>query len=164
MSTTPGHPATGPAAGRTTSRSLVQIVALIYGIIFLVVGIAGFIPGLTTNYDTLQFAGHQSEALLLGVFQVSILHNIVHLLYGVAGLALARTAPSARQYLLWGGVVYLVLWLYGMFVGHDSPANFVPLNSADNWLHLGLGITMVALSFLPRRDRTEAYPSTAGRP
>jgi threonine/homoserine/homoserine lactone efflux protein len=112
----------------------------------------------------MQFAGHQSEALLLGVFQVSILHNIVHLLYGVAGLALARTAPSARQYLLWGGVVYLVLWLYGMFVGHDSPANFVPLNSADNWLHLGLGVTMVALSFLPRRDRTEAYPSTAGRP
>jgi hypothetical protein len=150
--------------GRTTSRSLVQIVALIYGIIFLVVGIAGFIPGITTHYDTLQFAGHHSEAMLLGVFQVSILHNIVHLLYGIAGVALARTGASARQYLLWGGVVYLVLWLYGLFVGDDSPANFVPLNTADNWLHLGLGVTMVALSFLPRTSRTEDYPSTTGRP
>lgn len=72
--------------------------------------------------------------------------------------------PGGRQYLLWGGVVYLVLWLYGLFVGHDSPANFIPLNSADNWLHLGLGVTMVALSFLPRTSRTEAYPSTPGRP
>jgi hypothetical protein len=102
--------------------------------------------------------------MLLGVFQVSILHNIVHLLYGIAGVALARTGASARQYLLWGGVVYLVLWLYGLFVGDDSPANFVPLNTADNWLHLGLGVTMVALSFLPRTSRTEDYPSTTGRP
>jgi hypothetical protein len=164
MSTTPGQPGTGGTTGRTTSRSPVQVVALIYGIIFLLVGVAGFIPGITTDYDTLQFAGHHSEAMLLGVFQVSILHNIVHLLYGIAGVALARTGASARNYLLWGGVVYLVLWLYGLFVGPDSPANFVPLNTADNWLHLGLGITMVALSFLPRTRRAEAYPSATDRP
>jgi arginine exporter protein ArgO len=101
----------------------------------------------------MQFAGHHSEAMLLGVFQVSILHNIVHLLYGIAGVALARNADNARHYLLWGGIVYLVLWLYGLFIGHDSPANFVPLNTADNWLHLALGVTMVALSFLRREPR-----------
>jgi hypothetical protein len=154
MTTTPGRPAADrTTTGDTTSRSPVQLVTLIYGIVFLVVGVAGFIPGLTTNYDTLQFAGHHSEALLLGVFQVSIFHNIVHLLYGIAGLALARSATNARHYLLWGGIVYLVLWLYGLFIGHESPANFVPLNSADNWLHLGLGVTMVALSFLSRPAR-----------
>ncbi|WP_344231164.1 DUF4383 domain-containing protein [Citricoccus alkalitolerans] len=127
---------------------------MIYGVVFLLVGIAGFIPGLTTNYETMQFAGHHSEAMLMGIFQVSILHNIVHLLYGIAGLVLARTGTMARHYLLWGGVVYLLLWLYGLFIGHDSPANFVPFNTADNWLHLGLGVTMVALSFLPRRKHT----------
>lgn len=138
-------------ANRTPHRSLVQVAALAYGAVFLLVGLAGFIPGLTTNYDTLQFAGHHSEAMLLGIFQVSILHNIVHLLYGVAGVALARTAAGARQYLLWGGVVYLILWIYGLLVGQESQANFVPLNTADNWLHLFLGVTMIGLSFL-RRD------------
>ncbi len=158
---TPDHTPAGqaPQSG-DTGRSPVQIVALIYGIIFLLVGIAGFIPGLTTNYDTMQFAGHHSEAMLMGIFQVSILHNIVHLLYGIAGVALARPGTTARHYLLWGGVVYLVLWLYGLFIGHDSPANFVPLNNADNWLHLALGVTMVALSFL-RREPRRAQPRGA---
>lgn len=145
-------------AGHTrTARSPVQTVALLYGVVFLLVGVAGFIPGITTNYGSMQFAGHESEAMLLGIFQVSVLHNVIHLLYGIAGLALARTATGARQYLLWGGVVYLVVWLYGLLIAEDAPANFVPLNSADDWLHLLLGVTMVALSFLPRfshdRDR-----------
>ncbi|KAB1646966.1 DUF4383 domain-containing protein [Pseudoclavibacter endophyticus] len=136
-------------------RTPVQIAALIYGIVFLIVGVAGFIPGITTNYDTMQFGGHHSEAMLMGIFQVSILHNIVHLLYGIVGLLLARRPGSARHYLLWGGVIYLVLWLYGLFIDHDSSANFVPLNDADNWLHLVLGVTMIGLSFLPRRRSTD---------
>jgi arginine exporter protein ArgO len=162
MSTTPeSSPADRSASDHPTStRHLVQTVALIYGIIFLLVGVAGFIPGLTSNYETMQFAGHQSEAMLMGVFQVSILHNIVHLLYGIAGVALSRRADNAQHYLLWGGIVYLVLWLYGLFVGHESPANFVPLNTADNWLHLALGVTMVALSFL-RREPRRAQPRGA---
>ena len=131
-------------------RSPVQYVALAFGVVFLLVGIAGFIPGITTAYDTMQFAGHESEAMLLGLFQVSILHNIVHLLYGVVGILMSRTAPPARIYLLAGGIVYLALWIYGLVIGHDSAANFVPLNTADNWLHLILGLAMVALSFLHR--------------
>ena len=131
-------------------REPVQYAALAFGVVFLLVGIAGFIPGITTSYDTMQFAGHHSEATLLGLFQVSILHNIVHLLFGVAGVVLARTAPQARLYLLAGGIIYLVLWIYGLVTGHESSANFVPLNTADNWLHLVLGVAMVGLSFLYR--------------
>jgi hypothetical protein len=142
------------------AETAIQKTALAFGIVFALVGIAGFIPGLTTNVDTMQFAGHESEALLLGIFQVSILHNIVHLLFGVAGLAAAATARASRLYLLVGGVIYLVLWLYGLFVaGSDMGGNFVPLNSADNWLHLVLGIAMVLLGFLVGRDR----PATTGR-
>jgi hypothetical protein len=74
-----------------------------------------------------------------------VLHNIVHLLFGVAGLALARTPGGARAFLVGGGLIYLVLWLYGLLIDLDSAANFVPLNTADNWLHLVLGVGMLAL-------------------
>ena len=67
------------------TRTNIQKAALAVGVVFLLVGVLGFIPGITSNYDTLQFAGPESEAQLLGLFQVSILHNIVHLLFGVAG-------------------------------------------------------------------------------
>jgi arginine exporter protein ArgO len=140
-------------------RSPVQLAALIVGVAFLLVGIAGFIPGITTGYDTMQAIGHESHAMLLGVFQVSILHNIVHLVFGVLGVLMARTAPQARLFLLVGGIVYLVLWVYGLVIDHESTANFVPLNTADNWLHLALGVAMVGLSFLHReRSRRPAQP------
>ncbi|TDC50023.1 DUF4383 domain-containing protein [Jiangella ureilytica] len=130
----------------------VQTAATIVGVVFLLVGVAGFIPGVTTDFDTIEFAGHESEAMLLGVFQVSILHNLVHLLFGVAGLALARTAAGARNYLIWGGIIYLVLWLYGLFVDHESSANFVPVNAADDWLHLGLAVGMLLLGLALGRN------------
>ena len=124
---------------------------------FLLVGVAGFIPGITTDFDSLKFAGHESDAQLLGIFEVSVLHNIVHLLFGVAGLALARTFDGARSYLIAGGVVYLVLFVYGLVIDHDDDANFVPLNDADNWLHLGLGLGMVTLgAALGRRASTRS--------
>ncbi|NRN64996.1 TonB-dependent siderophore receptor [Kibdelosporangium sp. 4NS15] len=128
-----------------TARTPVQMAALVVGAVFLLVGIAGFIPGLTTNYDTLSFAGHHSDALLLGVFQVSILHNLVHLAFGIAGLALARTAGGARGFLIGGGVIYLLLWLYGLLIDKNTDANFVPVNDADDWLHLVLAIGMIGL-------------------
>jgi len=141
--------------GSRTERSAVQKAALAVGIVFLLVGLLGFIPGVTSNYDELGAAGRHSEALLLGIFQVSILHNIVHVLFGVAGIMLARRSDTARTYLLAGGAIYLVLWVYGLVVGHDSAANFVPVNNADNWLHLLLGIGMIALGLLTTR-RTAA--------
>ena len=135
-------------ASTVAGRSHVRTAAAAVGVVFLLVGILGFVPGITTNYDSMEFSGHESRAELLGIFQVSILHNIVHLLFGVAGLALARTAASAMAYLIGGGAVYLVLWVYGMVIDKTSEANFVPLNTADDWLHLGLGIGMVVLGVL----------------
>jgi hypothetical protein len=133
------------SAGATSTRTRVQTAALAVAAVFVLVGILGFIPGITSNYDTMSFAGHHSAAKLLGIFQVSILHNIVHLLFGLLGFALARTVQGARMYLIGGGAVYLVLWLYGLIVGQNSAANFVPVNSADDWLHLILGLGMIAL-------------------
>ncbi|MGW4475601.1 DUF4383 domain-containing protein [Nonomuraea sp. NPDC004354] len=141
---------------KPVTRSPVQLAALVVGAVFLLVGVLGFIPGITTHYHALAVAGPGSGALLLGLFQVSVLHNVVHLLFGVAGILLARTWAGARGYLIVGGVVYLLLWVYGLLIGHHSPANFVPVNMADNWLHLFLGLGMVALGFLLTRDRVTA--------
>jgi hypothetical protein len=142
------------AGGVTSARSPVRTAALAVAATFLLVGVAGFIPGLTTDYGDMTFAGHHSGAHLLGIFQVSILHNIVHLLFGAAGLVLARSVSGARAYLIGGGAIYLVLWLYGLVVGQDSAANFVPVNTADDWLHLVLGLGMIALGLLlTRRTR-----------
>lgn len=143
-------------ANRTVplARTPVQLVALVTSVVFLLVGIAGFVPGITTSYNEMSFAGHESGAMLLGIFQVSILHNIVHVLFGVVGLLMARTATGARSFLIGGGIVYLVLWVYGLIVGETSAANFVPLNTADDWLHLVLAIGMAGLGLLLRPGRT----------
>jgi hypothetical protein len=87
------------------------------------VGILGFIPGATADYDGMTFAGHESTAMLAG----------------------------ATSFLIGGGVVYLVLWIYGLVIDHDSAANFVPLNGADDWLHLILAIGMIGLGVVLRR-------------
>jgi arginine exporter protein ArgO len=136
----------------TTRRHPLQLAAAVVGAVFLLVGILGFVPGVTTNYDQLAFAGHQSSALLLGLFAVSVLHNLVHAAFGVAGLVLSRTRSGAKNFLVVGGIVYAVLWLYGLLIDHGSPANFVPVNTADNWLHLFLAIGMIALGVLLGRD------------
>jgi hypothetical protein len=127
------------------SRSPIQMAALAVGAVFLLVGILGFVPGVTTGYDDLELAGHDSGAELLGIFQVSVLHNAVHLLFGAVGLVAARTWAASRGFLVGGGIVYLVLWLYGLLVDKTSEANFVPVNAADDWLHLLLGLGMVGL-------------------
>jgi hypothetical protein len=149
------NPGIRPSAadGTSPARTPVQKAALAVGAVFLLVGVLGFIPGITAHYDQLTFAGHHSEAALLGIFNVSVLHNIVHLAFGVAGIALARTFNTARAYLIGGGAIYLVLFIYGLVIDRESSMNFVPVNSADNWLHLGLAAGMLALGLALGRVR-----------
>lgn len=144
------------AGGRTAARPLVSTFATLMGSVFLLIGILGFIPGITTNYGDMYLAGPESGAKLFDLFQVSVLHNLVHIASGIAGLAMARSVATARIYLIGGGAVYLVLWLYGLAVNQTSPANFVPFNTADNWLHLFLGVSMISLGILATRDRVRA--------
>lgn len=130
----------------TSTNTTLQRVTTAVAATFALVGVLGFVPGITTDFDQMEFAGHQSGAQLLGVFDVSVLHNLVHLAFGVAGFLMARTWTGARSFLLGGGVVYLLLTLYGLLVDRDDAANFVPLDRADNWLHLALGLGMVGLA------------------
>ncbi|HMR50359.1 MAG TPA: DUF4383 domain-containing protein [Arachnia sp.] len=153
MTQHPPTPDEYPAPRRVTNAPM-RIAALAFGVVFLLIGFFGFIPGLTTNADHLAWAGHHSEALLFGIFQVSILHNAVHLAFGAAGILSAGTSRSATIYFLAGGTVYVALWVYGLVVPQDSPANIVPLNSADNWLHLGLALAMLTVGVLFSGHRT----------
>jgi hypothetical protein len=133
-------------------RSSVQSAALLAGIVFLAVGILGFVPGVTTHYGDLSFAGHDSGAKLFGIFQTSILHNIVHILFALAGIAMARTWEGGRKFLIVGGVIYLILFVYGLIAHGGTGANFIPVNSADNVLHAAFGIAMIALGYVLGRE------------
>ncbi len=120
-------------------------------------GILGFVPGVTSHYGDLSFAGHASGAKLLGLFQVSILHNLFHLLFGVVGVVLARTAEGAATFLTGGGIVYLALWVLGAV----GVAGWLPANTADNWLHFLLGIGLLGLGFAAGRSRSASHAAVA---
>jgi hypothetical protein len=138
------------------AASTAQTVAKLAGVVFILVGIAGFIPGITTHlYGGLKFAGDKGNSKLLGIFMVSWLHNLVHLGFGVVGLALARTWSGARLYLIGGGVVYLLLWLLGLF----GAADWIPANNPDDWLHLLLGVGLIGLGVLTTRGAAADRPA-----
>jgi hypothetical protein len=138
-------------ADEMRGRPTVQLLATLVAATFVLVGIIGFIPGLTTNlYDGLEFAGEDGDAEILGVFETSVLHNLVHLAFGVVGLALARTWSGARTFLIGGGIIYLLLWLIGLFGGLD----WIPVSDPDDWLHLVLGVAMIGLGYATTREGT----------
>ncbi|SDR95572.1 DUF4383 domain-containing protein [Microlunatus soli] len=138
-----------------------QLVTLAMSGIFLLVGVLGFIPGITSNYGRLAFASHHSGALLLGLFQVSVLHNLVHLIFGLFGLGAVRHHHRAWRYLLLGGCVYFALAGYGLIVKLASTANVIPVNAADNWLHLGLATIMIISGLVTRRVPAEPPRETS---
>ena len=133
-------------------RRPVQALALFVGVVFLLVGVLGFVPGATADLGDIGFAGPGSGAMLFGLFQVSVLHNVLHLLFGVAGIMAASSRGASRLFLGAGGFVYLLLWVYGSVVhsiDHEGDAaNFAPFNPADNLLHLGLGAGMIIAAVL----------------
>jgi hypothetical protein len=149
----------------------VQGAAMIVGAGFILVGVLGFVPGVTADFGHLDWWGQHSGARLFGVFAISGLHNVVHLGLGVLGLVMARTYASARAYFLGGGLLYLALWVHGIVIDNGSSANFMPVNSADNWLHFGLGAGMVLLGVTlagqrdptKRRARMRSSPKSAQR-
>jgi hypothetical protein len=144
------------------NRTPAQAAAAIIGIVFVLVGILGFIPGITTNYDELGFIDHNG-AELLGLFEVNALHNIAHLALGIVGLALAGAHRTAVQYLIGGGIVYAALLVFGLLVDHGSEANFIAINNADNILHAGLAVAMIGLGVALSRDpRATGDTSRAG--
>jgi len=134
-------------------------VARLVAAVLLLVGSFGFIPGVTSHYDDMTFSGHGSGAQLLGIFQVSILLNVVHLVSGIAGLALARARSGPRTFFVIGGLLYVALSIAGVGNGAD----WLPVDGADNWLHLGFGLAMLALGFATRLGPHAPHQNDAAR-
>jgi hypothetical protein len=135
----------------TACRSVAQTLTLIFGGWFLLLGLVGFLPGITQNVGSITLAGTQSDAELLGIFELSVLHNAIHLAFA-SGLVLARTAASARAFLVGGAVFYAALFAFGLLVSDRDGANFIPMNSASDLSHLGFAAAFAGAYALARRD------------
>ena len=141
--------------GTTGEKTDIQRAATLFGAVFALVTILGFIPGVTTNYDGLTtFDGVGAE--IFGVFGVNVLENLAHGLFAIAGFTAAASWAASKNYFVWGGVVYIALWLYGLLGGseEESSANFLGMNSASDWLHFALGLAMLGIGFLLSRRVT----------
>jgi hypothetical protein len=135
-------------------RTLAQKLALVFGIVFLLVGILGFIPGITEDAPG-DFAGEDSEGSLLGVFQVSVLHNIAHALFGI-GILAARKHSTALTYLLVGGIAYAGLFLLGILGAMD----WLPADDTDDWLHLVLAAGLLGGWFVGKNEDDRRVATT----
>jgi len=110
-------------------------VATLGGAALLLVGVLGFVPGVTTHYGDLH-VGHGSHARLFGVFRVSILLNLVHVVLGAAAIVVARARALA--------LASLALWLLGVL----AAGGWLALDAAGNWLHFGLAVVLLGLALL----------------
>jgi hypothetical protein len=118
--------------------------ALIFGIIYLLVGVLGLIPGLLTP-PTTPVAVNILNGDLLGLFPVNIIHTLVHLVLGLWGILAYRSYEGSRVYGRTVGAIFIVLFLFGLIPGLNTLFGLAPLNGADVWLHLISGV--VALYF-----------------
>lgn len=123
--------------------------AMIFGIIYLVVGVAGFIPALLTPPagETPRLAVDTLHGNLLGLFPVNILHTLVHLAIGIWGLAAARTLGASVYYARGLAIIYAILAVMGLIPGLNTMFGLVPLHSHDIWLHAGTALIAAYFGF-----------------
>ena len=127
-------------------RTQIQSGVLAVSGFFALIGLAGFIPGITQPYDQLRFATADSQAFLFGILQVSVLHNLIHLATATAGFVSARRPSWSRRFLFIAGGCYLVLFFYGVTFRLASDTNLIPMNDADNAVNVVIGLLMMALA------------------
>ena len=121
------------------TKSPNRVIGLIFGVIYIAIGIVGFTA--TTGVGFFATTG----GLLLGIFEVNIAHNLVHLAFGAALFVAALAGPKLSALVNAGaGAVFLLLGLAGLFLV-DSPYNFFALNVADNVLHFGSAAVLLAV-------------------
>ena len=116
---------------------MLQLAAILFGLVFLLVGVLGFVPGVTTNH------------MLFGIFHVNGAHNVVHLLSGlVALLAGTAGAGSSRTFFRVFGALYGAVAVLGFIVGNGPIFGLISNNPAVTWLHVGISAVALALGYL----------------
>jgi len=146
----------GASATRADARTPAQWYCLIFGATLLLVGIIGFAAD--AGFDT----GTDIDGdKLLGIFEVSGIHNLIHIASGALLLATAPKRTTARLAALGFGVVYLLVTIIG-FIQGDNVLGIIPVNSADNFLHVAISLLAIAAGLMSSGDDTERSP-VAGR-
>jgi hypothetical protein len=120
------------------NRSTVQMVALIFGAIYLAAGVLGVLPFLGGSFTLTNHA-------LLGIFQINLVHNLVHIVIGIAGLAAVTSLPNSRRFCQIVGVILLLLGVLGVFVA--NPLGLLYIGGLDIWLHLVSGAVLAYFGF-----------------
>ncbi len=136
----------------TEGRTPAQIYSLLFGAVLLLVGLIGF--AVDGSFET--GSGIEGDELIL--FEVNGIHNLVHIASGILGLVLAKSASGARAFALGFGAVYLLVTILG-FADGDSVLNLIPVNTADNFLHLAIAALGIAAGLASREPDTR--PATA---
>lgn len=132
---------------------IARTVALVLGVIYVIVGIAGFIPGLVTGDAPDHMASASGN--LLGIFPINAVHNVVHLLIGAALLYGSTATPTAILVSRIVGVTYVLVGLLG--IPFPNGFGLLPLGGADIFLHLGTGAVLLFIGFMtPDRDGVTA--------
>jgi hypothetical protein len=132
--------------GARRSMTWPQGLALVFGAVYLVVGVVGFF---ITGFD--DFAGNEQHEMLIGLFMINPLHNIVHIVIGAAGLALARTLAGARTYGWLLAIGYAAAFVYGL-IAINKPWDFLNINTADNVLHIATAVVGLIIALGPVRS------------
>jgi hypothetical protein len=122
-------------------QSTAQRLAMIFGVVFLLVGVAGLFVHNGMGMD----ADMETTGRLLGLFPVNLLHNLVHLAFGAWGIAASRSHDGSRGYGRAGAVIYLVLAVLA-FVDPEL-FGLVPIGSNEIWLHLVLALGLGYIGF-----------------
>jgi hypothetical protein len=122
-------------------NTTIQKLAALFGVVFILVAIVGFIA--PNGGMSMQPTDVGMAAKALGIFPVNLLHNVVHLLFGLWGLAASRNWAGSKSFFTISGAIYAVLTL----IAFVSPSGFglVPLGGADIGLHAVLAIVMLAI-------------------
>ena len=134
--------------------------SLVLGIIFLLVGIAGFVPGLLqTPEPAADVEVTQSFGRLMGLFPVNALHNVVHIIFGIWGIAAYRSYTGARGYSKAVAIIYAVLAVMGLIPGLNTTFGLIPLYGHDIWLHAVIAIAAAYFGFVAS-DREVGHSTT----
>ncbi|HWH21960.1 MAG TPA: DUF4383 domain-containing protein [Allosphingosinicella sp.] len=128
--------------------------ARIFGIAFLLIGLSGFIPGATTEHTHPDVTLDAGLGKALGLFPVNVLHNIVHIAFGLWGLAAARSYSASRGYARGVAIIYALLMVMGLISAARIWTTFglIPLYGNDVWLHALLAAVAAYFGFV-HRDR-----------
>ena len=132
---------------RTSDKTPAQIYCLVFGATLLLVGIIGFF--VDASFGDLG-SNVQGDELIL--FEINGWHNLVHIASGALGLALAGSRPGARGFALGFGAVYLLVAVWGLIVGDQVLFGLIPVNGADNVLHLLIAFAGLAAGFASPDD------------